>query len=65
MKQKEKIKIPKQILDGIQKKTGYSRSHIRNVIKGRYNNPIINYYYKLAQEDFGKFLKETGLLEKK
>ena len=54
-------KIPTPILDGIQKATGYSRKYISAVISGKRENLIISYYFKLAQEDFGKFREETGL----
>ena len=55
--------IPSLIVEGIAKKTGYSRKHIRDVIKGRKRNYIIEYLWKLSQEDAEKFLKETGLLK--
>ena len=63
MKIKKHKKIPKQILDGIEKKTGYTRRYIGKVIHGHARNLIIEYYWQLAQEDFGQFLKETDLLK--
>lgn len=62
-KKQGRKKIPRVIIEGIAKKTGYSRSYIREVIKGRKRNYIIEYFWKLSQENEEKFLKETGLLK--
>ena len=58
-KEKKRQRLPRLIIDSIAERTGYSRSYIRAVIKGRRRNYVIEYLWKLSQEDMGKFLEQT------
>ena len=58
-KGKKRERLPRLIIDSIAERTGYSRRYVRAVIKGQRRNVVIEYLWKLSQEDMGKFLEQT------